>query len=204
VYDVNYRKEGDGYMFEKKIAKEDVMKLPLKRFGGRIVLIDNKKDLNRYIQVIRDEAVWGFDTETRPSFKKGRINKPALIQFANAAYAFLVRINHMGIPEPLMEALNDPQILKIGVALHDDLKDLSLVGKIDPKGFIDLQSLVGEYGIESKGLEKLSAIILKFRISKSQQTSNWENQVLTQAQLNYAATDAWVCYEIYQELMKEG
>ena len=121
---------------------------------------------------------------------------------ANSSYAFLFRLNNLGIPDRLVKVLNNQSIKKIGVALHDDLKDLGLYEPLKPAGFVDLQKIVSDYGIESKGLTKLSAIILKFRISKSQRVTNWESNNLTDAQLKYAATDAWVCHEIYQELMK--
>ena len=189
-------------MYLSNIDKDDIKNLPLKSFGGRILLIDTMKDFDRYIEVIEKETIWGFDTETRPAFRKGITHKPALIQMSNSAYAFLFRLNRLGFPNRLVRVLNNPSITKIGVALHDDLKELGLYKRIKPAGFIDLQKIVSDYGIESKGLTKLAAIILKFRISKSQRVTNWENQDLTDAQLKYAATDAWVCYEIYRELMK--
>ena len=190
-------------MFLSNIDKADIIKLPLRSFDGRIIVVENMKDFNKYIEVIENEPLWGFDTETRPAFKKGIVNKPALLQLANTAYAFLFRLAHIGIPDRLSGVINNPSILKIGVALHDDLKDLSLHKKLNPQGFIDLQKIAGGYGIESKGLTKLTAIVLNFRISKSQRVTNWENQNLTEAQLRYAATDAWVCYEIYRELTRD-
>ena len=189
-------------MYLSNIDKDDIKKLPLKSFGGKIILIDRMKNFDKYIEVIEKETIWGFDTETRPAFRKGITHKPALIQMSNSAYAFLFRLNRLGFPNRLVRVLNNPSITKIGVALHDDLKELGLYKRIKPAGFIDLQKIVSDYGIESKGLTKLAAIILKFRISKSQRVTNWENQDLTDAQLKYAATDAWVCYEIYRELMK--
>jgi len=190
-------------MYLSNIDRAEINKLPLKSFEGRIILIDRMKDFNKYIEVIRKEPVWGFDTETRPAFKKGITHKPALLQLANSAYAFLFRLNRLGLPDSLVQVLNDPSIKKIGVALHDDLKELAMHKKIKPEGFVDLQKIVSDYGIESKGLTKLTAIILKFKISKSQRVTNWENQDLTGAQQKYAATDAWVCHEIYRELMTQ-
>ena len=191
-----------GDMYLNNIDNESIKNLPLRSFPGKIILIDRMKAFNRYIEVIQKESLWGFDTETRPAFRKGIINKPSLLQLANQAYAFLFRLNHLGFPPPLVRVLSDPSILKIGVALHDDLKDLALYREFQPEGFIYLQKIAGNYGIESRALTKLTAIILKFRISKSQRVTNWENPLLTDAQMRYAATDAWVCYEIYRELMK--
>ena len=190
-------------MYLNNIDNEDIKKLPLRSFPGKIILIDRMKDFDRYIEVIQKESLWGFDTETRPAFRKGITNMPALVQLANSAYAFLFRLNRIGFPKRLMDVLSNRAIQKIGVALHDDLKDLALYEEFKPEGFIDLQKIAGNYGIESRALSKLTAIVLKFRISKSQRVTNWENHNLTEAQLKYAATDAWVCYEIYLELMKQ-
>jgi len=189
-------------MFQPTITKEEIRKLPKKNFEGRIIVIDNFPSLKKYITVIQKEKLWGFDTETRPAFKRGVVNKPAMVQFANEAYALLFRLREIGLPDELVEIISDPSIVKVGAAIHDDLKNLTLHRNFNPAGFIDLQKYAVNFGIESKGLVKLAAIVLNFRISKSQQVSNWENKQLTRAQKIYAATDAWACYRIYQELQK--
>jgi hypothetical protein len=189
-------------MFRSTITKEEIRLLPKKTFEGRIVLIDNFSAFKKFIPVIKEEKLWGFDTETRPAFRKGTFNKPALIQFANNAYAFLFRLNRIGLPSELADIIENPDIRKIGVALHDDLKDLGMYKKLKPDGFIDLQSYSSQFNIESKGLEKLTAIVLGFRISKSQQVTDWERRDLTPQQILYAATDAWVCHRIYLELQR--
>jgi ribonuclease D len=189
-------------MFQPTITKEEIRKLPTKSFDGRIIVIDNFPTLKKYIPVIQKEKLWGFDTETRPAFKRGVVNRPAMVQFANEAYALLFRLRKIGLPDELVEVIGDPSTVKVGVALHDDLKDLALYRNFKPAGFIDLQKYAINFGIESKGLVKLAAIVLNFRISKSQQVSNWENKELTRAQTIYAATDAWACYRIYRELQK--
>ena len=189
-------------MFQPTITKEELRLLPKKSFEGRIIVVDNFPSFKKYIPVIKKERLWGFDTETRPAFKKGVVNRPAMIQFANESYAFLFRMRRIGLPDDLTEIIEYPSITKVGVAIHDDLKDLKMYRDIKPAGFVDLQIYAGTFGIEAKGLNKLAAIVLKFRISKSQQTSNWENRELTPAQKLYAATDAWICYEIYKKLQK--
>jgi ribonuclease D len=143
----------------------------------------------------------GFDTETRPTFKKGRKNSVSLIQLSSGDLAFLFRINRIGIPDELADLLSDPSVIKAGVAVHDDIKFLKGVRKFTPDGFIDLQNFVKDFGIQSSGLKKLAAIILGFRISKRQQVTNWEAEQLTEAQQIYAATDAWVCHQIYKKLI---
>ncbi len=124
----------------------------------------------------------------------------SLIQLANENLACLFRINRIGLPEELAGLLADPDVTKTGVAIHDDLKSLKNIRRFSPSGFIDLQSYVRDFGIQSAGLKKLSAIVLGFRISKQQQVTDWEAETLTEAQAVYAATDAWVCHQIYIKL----
>jgi ribonuclease D len=146
------------------------------------------------------EELLGFDTETKPTFKKGRKNKVSLIQLSTGTLACLFRINKLGLPDELIDLLSDPGVIKAGVAVHDDIRFLKGVKKFEPSGFIDLQTFVKDYGIQSSGLKKLAAIVLGFRISKRQQVTDWEANQLTEAQEIYAATDAWVCHQIYKKL----
>jgi ribonuclease D len=185
------------------ISHEDIRELELKAFSGRIILVDRIETFREAFSILADCKVIGFDTETKPSFKKGRKNKVSLIQLSDGNNALLLRINRIGIPDELIALFSDPAVKKIGVALHDDIKMLSAVRRFSPQGFIDLQKMVKEYGIESSGLKKLVAIILGFRISKSQQVTDWEADHLSDAQQVYAATDAWVCHEIYRKLIRE-
>jgi len=186
--------------FTENITGEEIKELNLKWFEGEIIVVDNYKTFRRLIPRLMNPGVLGFDTETRPSFKKGRKNKVSLIQLANNEIACLFRINRIGIPDELITILSNPSIIKAGVAIHDDIKFLKGVRKFNPEGFIDLQGFVKDYGIQSSGLKKLAAIILGFRISKRQQVTDWEASELSEAQQIYAATDAWVCHEIYKKL----
>lgn len=187
-------------MFIENITGDEIKELDLKWFEGEIAVIDNFKTFRRLMPRLMNSEVLGFDTETRPSFKKGRKNKVSLIQLANNEIACLFRINRIGIPDELIQILSDPGIIKAGVAIHDDIKFLKSVRKFNPEGFVDLQGFVKDYGIQSSGLKKLAAIILGFRISKRQQVTDWEAVELSDAQQIYAATDAWVCHEIYNKL----
>ena len=146
---------------------------------------------------IEQIKILGFDTETRPSFKKGQRHKVSLLQLADDRSAWLFRLNMIGLPPELAAMLADPDIIKIGVAIHDDIKALRNLRPFEPGGFVDLQTVVADHGIKQLGLKKLSAIVLGFSISKSQQVSNWEAPALTEPQQLYAATDAWVCRRIY-------
>jgi ribonuclease D len=188
-------------IYSENISVEEIKELDLSWFEGEIFLVDNLKQFYAVLPWLLNSKVLGFDTETKPSFKKGRKNRVSLIQLADDNIACLFRINRIGIPDELAAILSDPGIIKCGVAIHDDIKILSGIRKFIPAGFIDLQTFVKDYGIVSSGLKKLSAIVLGFRISKRQQVTDWEANQLSEAQLLYAATDAWVCHQIYNHLI---
>jgi ribonuclease D len=186
--------------YNESITDDEVRKLPLLQFEGRVTLVDNMESYHRAMGEIERPSVLGFDTETRPSFKKGRRYKVALLQLADNHRAWLFRLNMIGLPPELTGLLSDRNIIKTGVAIRDDIKALRSLSHFEPHGFIDLQSVVSDHGIKELGLKKLSAIILGYSISKSQQVSNWEAPALTEPQQLYAATDAWVCRRIYLTL----
>lgn len=187
-------------MFQSTIDKEELKKLPLKAFPGTIYVIDSMTGLQKYLPILKKEKVLGFDTETKPSFKKGKINQISLVQIATPFHAFLFRISALNLPDNLIELFEDDSIIKVGAALHDDLIDLKKIRDFQAGGFLDLQKYVEAFGIENKGVAKLAGIVLGFRISKNQQLSNWDAKKLNEAQKAYAAMDAWVCLKIYQEL----
>ncbi len=187
-------------MFQSTIDKEELKKLPLQSFPGTIHVIDSMEGLKKYVPVLLREKVLGFDTETRPSFRKGKFNPISLVQLATRFHAFLFRIHSLDLPDELIRLFEDENIIKVGAALHDDLIDLRKVREFKAGGFLDLQRYVEAFGIENKGVAKLAGIVLGVRISKNQQLSNWDADTLTEAQQEYAATDAWVCLRIYQEL----
>jgi len=185
-----------------EISNEELHSLEMKRFEGKIHLIDHPCVAGWAVKRLKSYPVLGFDTETRPSFTKGRINQVALLQLSTSTEAFLFRICKMGIPKCLLSLLANPNILKVGAALKNDMDVLKRSVRIKPNGFIDLQDIAQEFQIKNLGLCKMAGIVLGVRISKSQQLSNWENDVLTEAQKRYAATDAWMCYMIYEKFME--
>lgn len=187
-------------MFKEKIEKEEINALPTRKYEGEILLISSPEEIKVYCDEISEHAVIGFDTETKPSFKKGRSNTVALLQLATNQRAYIFQLKKTGLPVCLQKLLSDPEVLKVGVAIRDDICSLQKIAPYTPNGFVELQQMVKEYGIEDNGLKKLVANILGFKISKRQQTSNWEADPLSIAQIEYAATDAWVCLEIYQQL----
>jgi len=187
-------------MFQENITTEEIAERELSWFKGEIVLVDDLHTFYKVFPRLVGHEVLGFDTETKPIFKKGRKNKVSLIQLSTGNLACLFRINKIGLPVELTDLLANPRVIKTGVAIHDDIKALQAIRRFQPGSFIDLQSYVKDYGIQSSGLKKLSAIVLGFRISKKQQVTDWEAAELSEPQQVYAATDAWVCHEIYRKL----
>jgi ribonuclease D len=189
---------------QSAITDEEIKQLPRKEFDGEIFLIDSMEKLEQAMPMLDGVDVLGFDTETRPSFKKGKNYEVSLLQLATADQAFLFRLNHIGLPRDVRIILEDERILKIGLALRDDVSGLQRLGDFEPAGFIDLQDMANEHSVPHNGLKKLAGKFLKYRISKSRskRLSNWEAEHLGPKQVRYAATDAWVCYKLYQ-VMKE-
>jgi len=187
--------------FYEKIPKDVLNELPIKSFEGDIFFIDNEQDFNKVLPFLKDAEILGFDTETRPAFKKGITYDVALLQLATSEKAFLFKLDKLRLPNQLINILEDKTIIKTGVAIRDDLKALQKLRKFTPGAFVELQTFSDKYRIEDNGLKNLSGNLLGFRISKSAKLTDWSKDVYTEAQLKYAATDAWVSYEIYQKLI---
>lgn len=187
-------------MFQSEISKEQVAELELIQFEGPIHVIDSLEAFESEISSIAREPILGIDTETRPSFKKGTMYPTSLIQLSSLEQAWIIRVSRIAYPKELLNLLSKEIPMKVGVSLHDDLRRLRSDFQFEPKGFLDLQQYVEAFRIEEKGLKKLSGIVLGRRISKAQQVSNWDADLLTEAQLRYAATDAWICLMIYYKL----
>ena len=187
-------------MFEANITKEAINMLPLDRYEGEIVMIDRTEQLAAAFQEIAQHKFVGFDTETKPVFVKGRFNNVALLQIAIPNKVFLVRINKTGLQPEILSFFENDSIKKIGVGLRDDIVFLKRIAPFKDAGFLELNEMVNAIEIEANGLRKLTAIILGFRISKNAQVSNWEADELNEKQKRYAATDAWVCLEMFNKL----
>lgn len=188
-------------MFKESISKEEIAQLPNQGFNGVIHIIEDTIGFQKISPQLMAHKLLGFDTETKPSFKKGRKNKVALLQLSTANEAYLFRLNKFAVPDAVKQLLENTEVIKVGVAIRDDLAAINQLKPFIPGGFIELQHFVKDYHIQDNGLRKLAANILKIRISKQQQLSNWEGKTLTDAQLNYAATDAWACHQIYSQLI---
>lgn len=190
-------------MYKESITPDEIQKLDYVSFPGKIYVIDSVgAEFNRAIAYLRSQKVIGFDTETRPTFSPQQPRYGvALLQLSGRDKAFLFRINKMGMHRRLCNLLADARVVKIGAAIHDDIRGLQKKHDFVPAGFVDLQKIVWEWGIRDKSVKKMSAIIMGARVSKTQQLSNWEAESLSEPQQMYAATDAWVCREMYLKLM---
>lgn len=185
-------------IYKETISKEELEELPFYSYDGEIVVVDTKDKLRDAVNHLSQFSFLGFDTETRPSFKKGQINQVALLQLSTDKRAFLFRLNRQDLPRKIIAILSNPSILKAGIAIRDDVKTLQAKKKFVPAGFIELQDEAKNRGIECFSLKKLAGIVLGIRISKAQQLSNWEADELSEPQLRYAATDAVLSYKIYE------
>ncbi len=190
--------------YKETISSEEIDVLPLHSFEGEVVLVDSRAKLDEAVSYLSQFSFLGFDTETKPSFKKGQINKVALLQLSTDQKAYLFRLNHFELPIEILKIFSNPSILKVGVAIRDDIKVLQAKRRFIAAGFVELQDLAKQKGIGCFSLKKLSAIVLDIKISKAQQLSNWEADVLTEPQIRYAATDAWVSYLIYEHFINHN
>lgn len=184
----------------KTISHDEINALPLKAFMGEILLITKATQLPDVFAEIQQHTVVGFDTETKPAFVKGQVFKVALLQLAIPGKVFLIRLNLTGLSPEITDFFENENVIKAGVGLRDDIKILHKLEKFTPAGFAELSTMARETGLEVESVKKLTALLLGFRISKGAQTSNWEAEQLTEKQIVYAATDAWVCLEIYKKL----
>lgn len=185
-----------------KFEKKKIQDLPRVLFPGRIEVIQSNSQVKAVVDFLMKQPILGLDTETRPCFKRGQTNKVSLLQVSTPDICFLFRLNFIGMPKELIALLEDREVLKVGLALRDDLNNLRKLADFNTGVFCDLQNVVKDFGIEDQSLQKLYANVLGKKISKGQQLTNWEADVLTDAQKAYAATDAWACIQIYEELQR--
>ncbi len=182
------------------ISNEEINELPLGAFDGRVEIIDQAGQLEEAFSEIKKHAVVGFDTETKPVFVSGQFNHVSLVQIALPKKVFLVRLKSVGMAPQIIHFFENEKILKAGVALRDDIKALQKLKHFKADGFFELAELAKQSGLQVESVKKLTALLLGFRISKSAQTSNWEAASFNEKQISYAATDAWVCLNIYNKL----
>ena len=186
--------------FIDKISNEQTALLPAVEFRGEIRIVEHERDIAAACKTLAEQPVIGFDTETRPSFRPGVTFRVSLLQLSTPTVCYLFRLNKIPLAKPILQLLEDRRVLKIGADVAGDLRSLRQIRHFRDGGFVDLQGIAPEWGIGEKSLRKLSAIVLGRRVSKAQRLSNWEAATLTDKQQLYAATDAWICPEIYRTL----
>lgn len=190
-------------MYRPTITNDEINELPVARFPGRILVVDSEETMREAETVLAGQPLIGYDTESRPSFQKGLKYGMALVQLSTADTALLFRVKQIPLSEPILALLSSPEVIKVGAAIRDDIRGMRRVAEFRPAGFVDLQSLVAQWGIEELSVKKMAAIVLGIKISKAQRLTNWEAVRLTEPQQDYAALDAWVCREIYLRLRQD-
>jgi len=183
--------------FDRRMSKDEINGCPIKRWTGRISVVRSKDGLAAAMIKLAGHTLLGFDTETRPAYKKGESYLPSLLQLASDDEVFIFQLKHLGLAKPLRGILSDPSIIKAGVSLDYDIQELKKLSDFKAAGFVDLGNLAKKAGIKNHGLRGLAAVLLGIRVSKGAQTSNWSKDVLTPQQIQYAATDAWVGRKLY-------
>jgi len=179
------------------ITKDEINRLPMKQYEGPVHLIRTLEEAEQAVAKLKKESLLGFDTETRPTFRVGEYYQPSLLQLATGNEVFLFQIKLTGLTPGLREILSSPDIIKTGVSIRDDLGELRKLAAFEPAGFVELATHAKQAHIKNLGLRGLAALLLGFRVSKREQTSNWAKNELTESQIRYAATDAWLGREIY-------
>jgi ribonuclease D len=208
----HYRKEvqAAGHMktnvtsLQTSITKEAINHLPLHRFNGPIRFISNTKEAKEAVALLKKERILGLDTETKPTFRKGEFFPPALLQLAGEQTVYLFQLRGLNGLESIVPLLSDPKIIKAGVAIHDDIRKLVELDAFKPAGIVEISDITKKLGIINTGLRSLAAIFLKCRISKGAQITNWNRKQLSETQIKYAATDAWISRELYICISKVG
>lgn len=186
------------------MTKEELARLPIRRYEGAISLVSSAHELEKAIHVIRAEKVVGIDTETKPAFHKGQFHLPCLVQIATASVVYLFQLKRMEFSGALVGMLENLNLIKAGIGLSDDFSKLKKVFHFEPQNIVDLSLVAQRQGIKQSGVRNLAGRLLGFRVTKGPSTSNWASPRLTENQIVYAATDAWVCRELFLHFQKVG
>ena len=185
-----------------KFDKATINALPLVEYPYKINVILNEYEAERAVDYLLTCDILGVDTETKPAFRRGQNHKVALLQVATREQCFLFRLNHLGLPQSIIRLLSNRMVPMVGLSWHDDIMSLHRRAEFTPGWFIDIQDIIGNIGIEDKSLQKLYANLFGEKISKHQRLTNWEADVLSDKQKEYAAIDAWACINLYDEIMR--
>ena len=185
-----------------RMTKEHINSRPIRKYQGPIHLIKRPEQVEQAVKQLEKEKILGFDTETRPTFRVGQSYLPSVLQLAGEQAVYIFQLRHCRLSKALRRLLANPKIIKAGVALDHDVQELNRLAPFKPAGFVDVGKLAKQVGCMNHGLRGLATLLLEFRVSKQSQTSNWARKTLTRAQIEYAATDAWVGRELYHKLQQ--
>lgn len=191
-------------ILRRRLSSDEINAMPLYHYEGEVLLVRTPEELESVMPLLEREPILGFDTETRPSFRKGRVNAPSLVQLATEEAVVLVQLSWMPLDEGLAALLSDPLHVKTGVAIGDDMRELVKLRPFTPAGLADVGAFAREQRLSSQGLRTLAANLFGLRISKGPQCSNWSAKVLSRRQIQYAATDAWISRAIYLRMWALG
>lgn len=191
-------------IYRDKISNEEINRLPARQYEGEIILVEDEKGLRAAVKFLHKENVLGFDTETRPVFSKGKSNLPSILQLAASGRVYIFQFNKLPFGQSLADILESPAIIKTGVAVRDDIRELQRLYHFEPAGFVDLSQIAKQNHLQTHGLRNLAANFFELRIPKGARCSNWAAKTLTQKQLLYAATDAWIGRELYLAMCSKG
>ena len=188
----------------RDISREAMATLPIRRFEGEVVLVENHRELVRAVDDIRHESIVGWDTETRPAFRKGEVYRPSLLQVATARAVYVIALQKIDASEHVAGFFGAAEIVKVGISVADDLKKLATLFPLEPVSVLDAGTVARRHGMAQTGLRNLAGIFLGFRVPKGAKTTNWAAPRLSAQQINYAATDAWACRELYLKFKELG
>lgn len=189
---------------KKRLSREEINAMPLRAWDGNVQIIRNFAQWKAAQEKMRKDGILGFDTETRPTFRKGKLNAPALVQIATADTVYLTQLGWAPFGAFQAELLADPAIIKVGVGIGDDMRALARLYPFEPSGAVDLAKVAAAHGLPNHGLRSLAASLFGWRISKGSQCSNWSLRQLSPRQIAYAATDAWISRMIYMRFIDLG
>lgn len=188
----------------KTMTREEIAQLAIRKYEGTTCLVSSAQDVERAIHVIHGEQVVGLDTETKPAFHKGQFHLPCLVQISTASVVYLFQLKRMDFSGALVEVLENPALIKAGIGLADDFSNLKRVFPFEPQNIVDLSLVAQRQGIKQSGIRNLAGQLLGFRVTKGSSTSNWASPRLMPKQIAYAATDAWVCRELFLRFKQLG
>ena len=191
-------------MYKRRLTSDEINVMPLVHYEGPVTLVRFQADLERVLPALRREPVLGFDTETRPTFHKGRVNLPSLIQLATAGHVYLIQLSWLALGAELASVFADPQQIKAGVGIADDMRALARLHRFTPAGLVDIGQIAEKHQIWSQGLRTMCANFFGERISKGSQCSNWALRELSPRQIAYAATDAWMGRRLFMKMRELG